>query len=368
MCGADLPVKLSAAEALKVLELAEQAISAQNLQELAEGVLPGLAHLAGAAAALLYLEDPRLLTHPFLQTGLPEVAVPSLRRLCAKQFHHFPGQAHQHLVKGPLSPQMPGHLALFPLRHQGKLFGLLGAVVPESRPEGAAPLVETILPILAQALSHLLERYETDRRIKHLNTYLTVSSMIAQSLGLQELLETVLYCCMEAVSAEAASVLLLDDDKQNFRFYSVTGPAREVLMSAALPADRGLSGYILNSQKSEVINDVQHDPRFYGRLDKETGFKTRNIIIIPLTAGEEKVGLLEVLNKAEGANFTEEERLLLNSIAEEIAFAIHNAKIFEYVVDSYCKLRQGHTSCEGCQRPLGSWTPCVKYRQEGLQG
>ncbi len=32
--------------------------------------------------------------------------------------------------------------------------------------------------------------------------------------------EAVLYFCMEAVSAEAASVLLLDYEKQNFRFYS----------------------------------------------------------------------------------------------------------------------------------------------------
>jgi hypothetical protein len=32
-------------------------------------------------------------------------------------------------------------------------------------------------------------------------------------------------------------------------------------------------------------------------------------------------------------------------------------------VKSYCKQRQGFHSCEGCQRPLGSWTPCVKYRQ-----
>lgn len=53
---------------------------------------------------------------------------------------------------------------------------------------------------------------------------------------------------------------------------------------------------------------------------------------------------------------------ILSSIAEEIAFAIRNANVFEYVVNSYCKQRQGQNSCKGCQRPLGSWTPCVKYR------
>jgi K+-sensing histidine kinase KdpD len=90
------------------------------------------------------------------------------------------------------------------------------------------------------------------------------------------------------------------------------------------------------------------------------------MMAIPLTAGEEKIGVMEVLNKSGGEPFTDDERLLLESVAEEIAFAIRNAKIFEYVVNSYCKQRQGATSCKGCKRPLKSWTPCAKYLEKGL--
>jgi GAF domain-containing protein len=171
---------------------------------------------------------------------------------------------------------------------------------------------------------------------------------------------------MELVSAEAATVLLLDDDKVNFNFYEVEGPAKIVLKATTFPADRGLAGSVLKERKSEVVNDVQSDPRFYGKIDSESRFQTRNMIAIPLVAGEEPVGVLEVLNKTQGRSFTEEEHLLLISIAEEIAFAIRNAKVFEYVVNSYCKQRQGLASCKGCQRPLGSWTPCVRYRQTDL--
>ncbi|KPL20269.1 MAG: hypothetical protein AMJ93_12390 [Anaerolineae bacterium SM23_84] len=137
-------------------------------------------------------------------------------------------------------------------------------------------------------------------------------------------------------------------------------------MAATFPADRGLAGSVLQTQQSEVINDVRSDPRFYEKVDSESGFQTRNMIAIPLVAGEEKVGVLEVLNKADGGSFTEKERLLLASMAEEIAFAIRNAKVFEYVVNTYCKQRQGQMSCKGCKRPLGSWTPCVKYREASI--
>ena len=204
------------------------------------------------------------------------------------------------------------------------------------------------------------------KQTRYLNTYLTVSSMVAQCLDPHELLEAVLNVVMETVSAEGASVLLLDEDQANFRFYGIEGPAKQCLMSATFPADKGIAGSILQTQRSEVINDVHSDPRFYEEIDSEYGFVTQNLIAIPLTAGEEKIGVMEVLNKSGGEPFTDEDRLLLDSIAEEIAFAIRNAKIFEYVVNSYCKQLQGETSCKGCKRPLRSWTPCAKYLEKGL--
>jgi len=226
--------------------------------------------------------------------------------------------------------------------------------------------MDRLLPMLGNAISRIMERIDAERRLAHLNTYLTVSSMLAQSMDLHELLEIALYCCMEAVSAEASSVLLLDDEKANFTFYQIEGPAKPVLAAATFPADQGLAGSVLQSLQSEIINDVPGDPRFYVKVDSESGFQTRNMIAVPLVAGEEQVGVLEVLNKANGGPFTEEERLLLISIAEEIAFAIRNAKVFEYVVNTYCKQRQGQMSCKGCERPLGSWTPCVKYREASV--
>lgn len=351
-------------EAWDLIELAEMAVKARNLPELAQEVLPTLTKIMRSPVAVLFLENPRLPTPFFSQTGLTSEAELSLRKLCAEQCRQLAAHTDPKPVTVSLAPRASTPLTLFPLRAAGIHLGLMGLVLPEKETASAALLGTKIFPLLAHALNRLMDLKEYEKKIAYLNTYLTVSSMIGQSLDLHELLETILSCCMEAVDAEAASVLLLDDDKANFRFYSVAGPAREILMTVAFPADRGLSGYVLQSQQSEVINEVHRDRRFYARFDKETGFHTRNMIIIPLTAGEEKIGLLEVLNKAGDRLFTEDERLLLNSIAEEIAFAVRNAKIFEYVVNTYCKQRQGQ-SCQGCQRPLGSWTPCVKYR-EGL--
>ena len=360
-------VQLSPEEALNLVDLAEKALRARSIPELAEAMLQGLADLVDASVAVLYLGNGRLSKDSFFHVGLPADAEVGVRAACAERFHQAPGQSSLQTVSVLLNPLAAARLALFPLQRQEKTVGLVGLALPEEKIPAAAPLVGRALFLLTQSLNHLADRSEFEKQIANLNTYLNVSSMIAQALDLRDVLEAVLYFSMEAVSAEAASVLLLDYEKKNLRFYSVEGPAKPVLLTATFPADQGLAGYVLQSQQSEVINDVQNDPRFYGKFDKDSGFQTRNMIVIPLSAGEEKIGVLEVLNKVGGEPFTEEERLLLHSIAEEIAFAIRNGKLFEVVVKSYCKQRQGLNTCKGCKRPLGSWTPCVRYREASIE-
>jgi hypothetical protein len=359
--------EISASEALHLLDLAEVVFQAHGLSGLAESFLHSLARLILSPAAMLYLEDPHLPPHTFFQMGLPPEAVSTVINRCSAQFDPEPGKANLQPLPVPLSGEAQSRLSLFSLDDAAKAMGLLGLVLPEPEPDAARFLVDKAISLLIHPLRQTIDRLDYEKQINNLNIYMNVSSMIAQALDLRDILEGVLYFCMEALSAEAASVLLLDYEKKNFRFYSAEGPTKPVLLTASFPADQGLAGAVLQSQESEVINDVQNDPRFYGKIDADSGFQTRNMIVIPLTAGDEKIGVLEVLNKVGGEPFYQEELLMLHSIAEEIAFAIRNAKMFEVVVKSYCKQRQGQNSCKGCKRPLGSWTPCVKYREASIE-
>lgn len=354
-------IQVAPEKALQLASLAETAFRCRSLEDLAGPGLPILSRLFGASAILFYLVEPGTARGRIFQEGFSSQSIQVLENLCGEQWQKIPvttGLQQDYLT----FPELGAAPVMFiPLDHFGKRLALLGLQLPDGQTLPENSFMEKVLAFLAQSIAHLAEDAEQARQIRHLNTYLTVSSMIAQPLDLHELLETTLWCVIDAVAAEEASVLLLDEDKANFRFYSVEGPAKEILQGASFSADKGIAGSVLATQKSELINDVQHDPRFFREIDSKSGSQTRNMISIPLTAGEEKIGILNVLNKAGGGVFEEEERRLLESIAEEIAFAIRNAKIFEVLVNSYCKQRQGETSCKGCKRPLGSWTPCVKY-------
>ena len=320
---------ISAEEAAHLLELTEKAVQAEDLEGLAQRTLPGLMRVVGTTGALLCLEEPRPPFHSLFQEGIQSNTLPVIKRICTEQFQQVPNQDDSLPIIVSLSPQEATRLFLFSLRRKTKKLGFLGLVLPEPEKPPRKILMRKITGLLAYFIGQFLDQLAYDKKIVHLNTYLTVSSKIAQSLSLREVIEAVLYSSIEAVAAAAASVLLLDSEKKNFRFYGVEGPAKPVLLDVTFPVDQGLAGYVFQTQQSAIFNDVQGDSRFYGKFDSVSGFQTKNLVAIPLVAGDEKVGVLEVLNKAGGEPFYEDDRLLLESIAEEIAFAIRNANVCE---------------------------------------
>jgi len=348
-------------ESILLLDLAEKMVQAADLEGLAEPFLAGLAALARAPASVLSLKRDTLPLPAFFQSGLAPEAVPMVAAACAECLQTCTPAAEPPPQDLTVPRFGQAWLSCYPVSRKDTTLGLLGVI--KEAPVEDSGVIKRALNFFGCALNKQIDILAHERQINRLNTYMNVSSMIAQALDLKDVLEAVLYFCMESFEVEAASVLLLDYEKRNFRFYSAEGPAKPVLLMASFPAGHGLAGAVLATQEAEVINDVQNDPRFFRKFDQESGFVTRNMIAVPLTAGEEKIGVLQILNKFSG-DFHEEDLLFLQTIAEEIAFAIRNGKMFEVVVKSYCKMRQGESSCRGCKRPLGSWTPCVRYREE----
>jgi len=351
-----------ALDGVPFLELGEKGILSRDVKEFASYVVPWIASVVHPSATFVYISLQPPVSSCFRQYGMTKSEESEVKRACGALMERpsvSPGA--KDMVQESLS-HFAGEWRLLPLESEHGPRGFMG-MKPLSSPSVAGP----ILPILARFLGHvvetILDRIKTARQISYFNTYLTVSSLLAKPIGLHELMESVLYFCTEVVSSEEASVLLLDDDRTNFRFYQTEGPSRSLLTGESFPVSVGIAGSVLRSRQPEIIDDVQNDPRFYGRFDSKSGVLTRNMIVIPLVAENEPVGVLEVINKVGGLDFTDEDRLLLHFIADEIAFAVRNARIFEVVVDSYCKQRQGQNSCKGCKRPLGSWTPCVRYRE-----
>ena len=101
------------------------------------------------------------------------------------------------------------------------------------------------------------------------------------------------------------------------------------------PADKGLAGYVVRTGESINITDAYNDDRFNPDVDKTTGYKTKNILCMPIkNNNQEIIGAFQVLNKNNGV-FTKSDEDLLVAIGGSASIALENAQLFEQQKELY---------------------------------
>ena len=87
----------------------------------------------------------------------------------------------------------------------------------------------------------------------------------------------------------------------------------------------GIAGSVLQEGKIVNIADVYTDERFNQEVDKLTGYKTSTMLCAPVHNSEGGVdGVVQVINKAGGVPFDEEDEMLLKAFCGQIAISIYH--------------------------------------------
>lgn len=112
-----------------------------------------------------------------------------------------------------------------------------------------------------------------------------------------------------AMDAEAASYFVfLPKLKQLIARYAL-GPSAQQLSSTPIDLGQGILGWVAQRQEPLLVEDAYKDSRFSDGVDQVTGFKTRNIMALPLNDPLELSGVIELLNKRSGPFVPEDLRL-----------------------------------------------------------
>jgi HD-GYP domain-containing protein (c-di-GMP phosphodiesterase class II) len=138
-----------------------------------------------------------------------------------------------------------------------------------------------------------------------------------------------------ALQAEASSILLLDEDTNEFFFEVAEGEAGKNLKTVRLDARKGIAGLVLKKGKPIIINDVRKDKHFNRSIDQVTNFFTKSIMCAPLMVNRKTIGVIEVINKLGGNQFSEQDMETLVAVAATAAMAIENSRLHQSVLDGY---------------------------------
>lgn len=148
------------------------------------------------------------------------------------------------------------------------------------------------------------------------------------TLDLDELLPRVFERVIEDLDAEAGSIWLRHGDVLVCEI--ARGPVSDRIQGMELPWGAGIVGAVGRQGESELVADARDDPRFVHQVDEATGFATRSMVVAPLHAKGEVLGVFQLINKRSGDGlFREADRELLDALASTAGLALHNAQLHD---------------------------------------
>ena len=144
-----------------------------------------------------------------------------------------------------------------------------------------------------------------DQSIAELEALLDVTMQMGRTIELRPTLQAIEQAALRVLACERASVFIYDRPRDELVSKVATG-VDELRFSA----QRGICGEVARTEQTINVPDAYADQRFNPDVDRQTGFRTRNMLTFPLKGFDgQLVGVLQVLNKIDGAFTAHDERL-----------------------------------------------------------
>ena len=162
-----------------------------------------------------------------------------------------------------------------------------------------------------------------------LRRVLEVTRKLAAPFDLDTMLTEVVDASRNILDADRGTVFLYDEESNEL----VVRVATE-LGQIRIPADKGIVGESAQSRKLINVPDCYADARFNRAIDKQTGYRSRCMLTIPLIGYEDSlIGVLQILNKNNGV-FDDQDEFIAVALAAQAAVVLHRAKITEQIIES----------------------------------
>jgi adenylate cyclase len=191
--------------------------------------------------------------------------------------------------------------------------------VPDEAVEGLKELENSLTRI-----SELLVPFE--QRFSHLQALAGIGQVVNSTLEVDEVLQIVMDTIVRLTGAERGFLMLRNEQGE-----MVTRIARnweqESINQNEFAISRTVVQRVIESGEAVLTTNAREDPRF-GEQESIIAFNLRSILCVPLTVKSELIGVIYADNRIRTGIFSESDRDLLLSFADQAAVSIENARLF----------------------------------------
>jgi len=156
-----------------------------------------------------------------------------------------------------------------------------------------------------------------------------IANTVAQSLDLDTVLNSAFDKVLELMKGNTGGILLLDEESKTLRYRVHHGLSEEFVQGiAGLRLGEGIAGRVAQSGEAIYVEDISQDPRLTRSVVITEGL--RAFASVPLQAKNRVVGVMNIASHTPRL-FTPRDIQLLNSIGNQIAIALENARLYQEV-------------------------------------
>lgn len=168
-------------------------------------------------------------------------------------------------------------------------------------------------------------------RLDRLSSLVEASKVVNSTIDIDKLLVLILNTAAHSIQAERGTLFLLDSGTNELWARVAHG---KDMTEIRFPVSKGLAGHVATTGEVVNIPDAYRDPRFNSEIDRKSGFRTRNVLCMPLKNKEGRtIGVFQLLNKKRGG-FTAEDASFIDALSVHAAIALENARLAQEMMRS----------------------------------
>ncbi len=221
-----------------------------------------------------------------------------------------------------------------PLRRDSEPFGLLSLFnkahggFDQSDVEFLTAIAEKSVITLENAGRYRMTDANLAQRVEELSILNRIGHMIVSSLDLGQTIQTILDALQELFPFAIVEICLWDPVNRVMRTHGWSGDRTYLdATGGAYRVDEGYSGWIARHQEQLWIPDIQARQDVRPKIDNPD-FPFRSYVGLPLKVGQQLIGTLELVSD-EPNDFRVSARSMLESLCNQAAVAIQNARLYE---------------------------------------
>ena len=147
---------------------------------------------------------------------------------------------------------------------------------------------------------------------------------------INRLLNVYLEKICQTVKCEAGSIFLVDFQRDELKLVASKGSADTAIHSIPFKVGIGICGKVVQTQEPKIVNSPQDDELFNSTVDTLTGFKTLNILCVPMISTGKVIGAIELLNKK--GKFNEDDLELVMLTASQISIVVETSRLYTEIL------------------------------------